>query len=212
MKPSEKAKVLSVNDPSAITKALDALKNEGLIVFPTDTLYGLACLPDSEVALGKIYAAKHRNPTKAIPILIGEMKQLKTIVSEIPESANRLMQAFWPGKLTLVLKKQAHLSSLLSASDTIAVRMPNHPFAQKLLHATGPLAVTSANLSDHENHALPDEILCELGEQIDLFLNGGKLKSTTASTIVDCSVHPPKILREGAIPSADIQKHLSHQP
>lgn len=209
MKPSTNAKLLSVYDPTAITTAIDALKNEGLIVFPTDTLYGLACLPDSESALRKIYAAKHRNPTKAIPILIADLHQLDSVVCDVSENAKSLMAAFWPGKLTLVLKKQAHLSPLLSASNTIAVRMPNHPFAQKLLQATGPLAVTSANLSDHENHALPDEILCELGEHIDLFLDDGKLKSTTASTIVDCSVHPPKILREGAIPSADIYKLLT---
>lgn len=205
------AKVLSIKDPNAILRALEVLEKDGLIIFPTDTLYGLACLPYREPALRKIYAAKHRNPTKAIPILIGEMSQLNTIVTDIPETAQILIEAFWPGKLTLVLKKQAHLSTLLSATETIAVRMPAHPFAQRLLQATGALAVTSANLSDHENHARPEDILIELSEQIELFLDDGELKSTTASTIVDCSTCPPRILREGAIAPGQINALLSQQ-
>lgn len=204
-------KILSVNQSSAISEAIKVLSKDGLIVFPTDTLYGLACSPHSEVALKKIYAAKHRNPTKAIPILIGRIEHLREIVTSIPDEAQSLIDAYWPGKLTLVLPKQKKLSRLLSATDTIAVRMPAHPFAQALLQSSSPLAVTSANLSDHKNHAFPEEILSELGEDIGLFIDGGKLESTIPSTIVDCSVQPPKVLREGAISKEDIQALISQK-
>lgn len=195
---------LSSMQPEALERAVEVLHAHGLIVFPTDTLYGLACLPHSEEALSRIYAAKHRSHTKALPVLIANRQQLLKLVSEIPECAEKLMDQFWPGKLTLILPKRESLPSLLSPFAGIAVRMPNHPFALSLLQKTGPLAVTSANLSEHANHADPAEIVEELNPHLNLFIEEGILSSTTASTIVDCTQKPPVITRQGAILETEI--------
>jgi len=190
--------------PQALKRAVEVLQAHGLIVFPTDTLYGLACLPHSDEALAKVYAAKHRSHTKALPVLIANRQQLAELVSEIPECAEKLMDQFWPGKLTLILPKQESLPVLLSPFAGIAIRMPNHPFALSLLQKTGPLAVTSANLSEHANHAAPAEIVEELEPHLNLIIEDGILSSTTASTIVDCTQKPPIIIRQGVIPETEI--------
>ncbi len=195
---------LSSTHPEALERAVEVLHAHGLIVFPTDTLYGLACLPHFDEALAKVYAAKHRSHTKALPVLIANRQQLLELVSKIPECAQKLMEQFWPGKLTLILPKRASLPALLSPFAGIAVRMPNHPFALSLLQKTGPLAVTSANLSEHSNHADPVEILEELEPHLNLFIEEGILSSTTASTIVDCTQKAPVIIRQGAIPETEI--------
>jgi len=201
-------KILSANDPKAIEEAVNLLNSDSLIVFPTDTLYGLACLAHSETALKKIYESKHRSSNKAILVLIANEAQLTMVAKNISPNAKKLISAFWPGKLTLILNKKETLPQLLSPFESIAVRMPAHPFAHQLLITTGPLSVTSANISEHENHAKPQEILTELGKDISLFIDGGTLESTTASTIVDCCHEPPVILREGRISQADIQRIL----
>lgn len=195
---------LSSSHPLALERAVEVLNAHGLIVFPTDTLYGLACLPGYEDALAKIYATKHRSQTKALPVLIANLQQLAKIVSHIPEPAKQLIERFWPGKLTLILPKQDTLPALLSPYAGIAVRMPNHPFALRLLEKTGPLAVTSANLSEHSNHANPAEIIEELAPNLNLIVEDGILSSTTASTIVDCAQNPPVIIRQGAITETEI--------
>lgn len=202
---------LSSHDPKAIQRALEVLNAEGLIVFPTDTLYGLACLPNSKRALDKIYATKHRSRAKALPVLIADTTQLTEITHEIPPNAQKLIKHFWPGKLTLILPKKEGKFQHLSTLDGIALRMPNHPFALELLGKSGPLAVTSANLSEHANHADPAEILAELAGHLDLFIDDGILTSTTASTIVDCTQTPPLILRDGAISKAELHTVLGDE-
>ena len=192
--------VLPINDPKTLLLSQEYVQAGKLIVFPTDTLYGLACDPTNPAALGDIYAAKGRSTLKALPVLIGALKQLDQLVENIPPQAQRLMERFWPGALTLVLPKQAHLPSELTPYPGLAVRMPNHPFALELLQALGPLAVTSANLSDQTNPQTAQEVFAQLAGRVDLILDGGKLKIGQASTIVDCTGAEPTLLRAGPIP------------
>ncbi len=192
--------VLPINDPKALLLSQEYVQAGKLIVFPTDTLYGLACNPTNPAALRDIYAAKGRSTLKALPVLIGELEQLDQLVENIPPQALRLMERFWPGALTLVLPKQAHLPSELTPYPGLAVRMPNHPFALELLQALGPLAVTSANLSDQTNPQTAQEVYTQLAGRVDLILDGGKLKIGQASTIVDCTRAEPVLLRAGPIP------------
>jgi len=192
--------VLPINDPKALLLSQEYVQAGKLIVFPTDTLYGLACNPTNPAALRDIYAAKGRSTLKALPVLIGELEQLDQLVENIPPQALRLMERFWPGALTLVLPKQAHLPSELTPYPGLAVRMPNHPFALELLQALGPLAVTSANLSDQTNPQTAQEVYTQLAGRVDLILDGGKLKIGQASTIVDCTGAEPTLLRAGPIP------------
>ena len=192
--------VLPINDPKALLLSQEYVQAGKLIVFPTDTLYGLACDPTNPAALRDIYAAKGRSTLKALPVLIGALEQLDQLVENIPPQAQRLMERFWPGALTLVLPKQAHLPSELTPYPGLAVRMPNHPFALELLQALGPLAVTSANLSDQTNPQTAQEVYTQLAGRVDLILDGGKLKIGQASTIVDCTGAKPMLLRAGPIP------------
>ncbi len=192
--------VLPINDPKALLLSQEYVQAGKLIVFPTDTLYGLACNPTNPAALRDIYAAKSRSMLKALPVLIGALEQLDQLVEHIPPQAHHLMERFWPGALTLVLPKQAHLPSELTPYPGLAVRMPNHPFALELLQALGPLAVTSANLSDQTNPQTAQEVFAQLTGRVDLILDGGKLKIGQASTIIDCTGAEPTLLRTGPIP------------
>ena len=199
-----KTQLISATDPDAIPLACEVVRVGGLIAFPTDTLYGLGCDPHSPTALQKIYAATGRAMSKAIPVLISRPDQLNSLISDFPERAGKLMEQWWPGALTLVLPKHAALPQDLTPYPGLAVRMPDHAVALALLNQTGPLAVTSANLSDHENPRDAQGVLAQLNGLVDLVLDGGKLTGGQASTIIDCMGNEPKLLREGPIPFSEI--------
>lgn len=195
-----KTQVISATHPEAIALACEVIRSGGLIAFPTDTLYGLGCDPHLPTALQQVYAAKGRSASKAIPVLISRADQLESLVSGLPEQSTRLMERWWPGALTLVLPKNPDLPPDLTPYPGLAVRMPDHPVALSLLDQTGPLAVTSANLSDHENPQDAQGVLAQLDSVVDLIMDGGSLLGGQASTIIDCMASEPKLLREGPIP------------
>jgi len=199
-----KTQLISAPHADAIALACEVVRAGGLIVFPTDTLYGLGCDPHMPSALQKVYAAKGRSMTKAIPVLISHPDQLVGLVSGLPEQAGRLMEQWWPGALTLVLPKHSDLPLDLTPYPGLAVRMPDHPVALSLLNQTGPLAVTSANLSDRENPRDAEGVLSQLDGTVDLILDGGELTGGQASTIIDCLGKEPKQLRKGPIPFSEI--------
>ena len=195
--------IVSIDDPQAISLALAALSANELIVFPTDTLYGLAGRINESV-LQKIYAAKQRPDEKAIPVLVGDLQQLDQLASTIEPKVMALMQVFWPGPLTLVVPKKVGLPPSLSPYPGLALRMPDHHFALSLLQQTGPLAVTSANISGGQNPTTADDVYAQLKGRVDLILDGGQLLRGKASTIIDCQSVAPTLLREGPIPFEDI--------
>ena len=195
-----KTRLISATHPDAIPLACEVIRAGGLIAFPTDTLYGLGCDPHLPAALQKIYAAKGRSMSKAIPVLISHPDQLNGLVSGFPKQAGSLMEHWWPGALTLVLPKNSQLPPDLTPYPGLAVRMPDHPLALALLDQSGPLAVTSANLSDHDNPRDAQGVLAQLDGLVNLVLDGGELISGQASTIIDCLGSEPKLLREGPIP------------
>lgn len=191
--------VLSTDDPQAIQSALDILHLGGLVAFPTDTVYGLAADFRNEAAIASLYAAKGRNISKAIALLIGSVEQLEEVTTGFSAAAQKLAARFWPGALTLIVSRRPELPSLLSALPTIGVRMPDHAFALRLLQASGPLAVTSANRSGAENTLTARDVLNQLVGQVDMVLDGGKVPGGIPSTVVDCTIQDVKVLREGAI-------------
>lgn len=196
----KETQMLPALDPRSIETARIALANGGVVVFPTDTLYGLAGDYQNIQAIEKIYQAKGRSAAKALPVLISRREQLRQLVFPPHANAEKLMTRYWPGPLTLVLKKLEHLLEALTPYDGLAVRMPNHPIALKLLDLTGPLAVTSANLSDHPNPLDAQGVLMQLKGKIDLILDGGALLANTGSTIVDYQTEIPHLIRQGVIP------------
>ena len=144
-------KILPTSDISAIDQALSVLAGGGLVAFPTDTVYGLAGLVFNSASIDRIFLAKGRDSAKAIPILIGDMEQLGLVTSVVTPSASILAAHFWPGALTLVVPSHPSLPPNLSQTPTVGVRMPDHSFTLALLRRSGPLAVTSANLSGGES-------------------------------------------------------------
>lgn len=197
--------ILSIDDPNAIPLALAALEAGELIVFPTDTLYGLAG-QINELSLQKIYVAKQRPEEKAIPVLVGSLEQLDQLASAVKPEEVALMDTYWPGPLTLVLPKKEGLPPSLSPYSGLAVRMPDHPFALSLLQHSGPLAVTSANISGGSNPTTAEEVYAQLKGWVAIILDGGKHPGGKASTIVDCQSEEPLLLREGPIPFEEILK------
>ena len=126
----------------------------------------------------------------------------------MPAEAERLASRFWPGALTLVVSKRPDVPESVSPTATVAVRVPDHPAALALLSASGPLAVTSANRSGEPSAVTAEEVLGAIGGRIDLLLDGGRSPGGVASTVVDCTVQPPRVLRAGPVSEADIRKAL----
>ncbi len=179
-------RILPTSDPSAIAQALEALRAGGLVAFPTDTVYGLGALAFDAAAIKRIYQAKERPREKAIPILLGEARDLSHVAATMSEAAQRLAARFWPGPLTLVVPKHPSLPPVLSPQPTVGVRVPDHPFARALLRAAGPMAVTSANLSGHPSPRTAEEVREQLEGRIALILDGGTTPGGVPSTVVNC--------------------------
>jgi L-threonylcarbamoyladenylate synthase len=184
---------------SEIQTALEILQNGGIVAFPTDTVYGLGALAFDNSAIESIYTAKDRPIEKAIPILIGDLSDLDQIADDIPDMALRFATRFWPGPLTCVVPKKQTLPLAVSATATVAVRIPDHPEARALLRAAGPMAVTSANISGQPSPSTAQEVYDQLNGRIPLILDGEKTKGGVPSTLVDCTGERPVILREGPV-------------
>jgi L-threonylcarbamoyladenylate synthase len=182
-----------------IQTALEILKSGGIIAFPTDTVYGLGALAFDNTAINSIYKAKARPVEKAIPILIADLDDLEKVAADVPKMTRIFASRFWPGPLTCIVPKLPTLPEAVSITATVAVRMPDHLEARALLHAAGPMAVTSANISGGSNPSTAQEVYDQLNGRIPLILDGGKAQGGVPSTLVDCTGEIPVILREGPI-------------
>jgi L-threonylcarbamoyladenylate synthase len=184
---------------SQIQAALEILQNGGIVAFPTDTVYGVGAPAFDNAAIESIYAAKDRPVEKAIPILIGDFSDLEKVADDIPDMALRFAARFWPGPLTCIVPKKQTLPPAVSATYTVAVRIPDHPDALALLRAAGPMAVTSANISGQPSPSTAHEVYDQLNGRIPLILDGGRTPGGVPSTLVDCTGQQPVILREGPL-------------
>ena len=192
-------RILSASDPAAVARAAAAIRAGGIVAYPTDTVYGLGANVFMPHALEKVMEAKRRPEEKSLPVLIAALDHLQELVTQIPADAERLMSVFWPGALTIVLPKQPGLSPLLGET-TLAVRQPNNPAIIALLEAANcPLTGTSANRSGWSAATTAQEAWAQLGDSVDYILDGGAAPGATPSTIIDCTVRPRRILREGAL-------------
>lgn len=201
--------VIKSDHPVALPHALDTLQNGGLVAFPTDTVYGLAALPSRVEFIESLYTVKGRESSRAIAILISSAEQLSEVSISPNETARRLANRFWPGPLTLIVLRHPNLPDVLSPNPTIGVRVPDHDLALQLLRLTGPLGVTSANISGQENTTTAQEVLQQLDGRIHLLIDGGKSPGSVPSTVVDCTTVEPIILRSGPIDLDEIQRAIS---
>ncbi len=203
-----KTEILSAQVAQAVRYAADVLRHDGLVAFPTDTVYGVGALVFREAAVQRLYRVKGRSTDKAIAVLVAHNADLLNIAGVLTRSAQRLADKFWPGPLTLVVPKHPSLPQAVSALPTVGVRQPDHPLMRQLLALTGPLAVTSANRSGEPNTLTAQEVLAQLDGRIELILDGGRVNGGVPSTVVDCTGDEPVILRAGPVSAEAIAEAL----
>lgn len=190
-----------------LDQATDAVRRGELVVLPTDTVYGLGTDAFDPEAVARLLAAKGRGRDLPVPVLVGSPRTLDGIATQLSRTARDLVEAFWPGGLTLVARVQPTLRwDLGETGGTVAVRMPLHPVAIELLQATGPMAVSSANISGRPPATTVDEALAQLGEAVSVYLDGGPSGEPVPSTIVDVSGEAPRLLRAGAVTEAELRE------
>ena len=193
--------ILSASDPQAVHVAASLIKAGRLVAFPTETVYGLGCNAMNADAAAKIFEAKQRPQFDPLIVHIADRDQLDSVVGSLPTQAQQLMDAFWPGPLTLVLSKRTAVPDLVTAGlNTVAVRMPNHPVAQALIREAGtPIAAPSANPFGYVSPTTARHVADGLGNQVDLILDGGPCSVGVESTIVSLVGVEPELLRPGSI-------------
>ena len=188
-------------DVGVIAEAVRVLKSGGLVVFPTRCLYGIAADAGNVRAVERIYRVKHRLPYKPIPVLVGDYEMLSRVVQDLPLQTRRRLKSVWPGRLTIVLWGRPHLPDILTGgTGNIGVRIPAHPVARALVRYFGrPITATSANVSDYPGCSDLAQLNPVIRHGVDLLLDAGPLEGGAGSTVLDLTVHPYKILREGAV-------------
>jgi L-threonylcarbamoyladenylate synthase len=200
-----KTEVIGAQDRDATRRAVAVLNTSGLVAFPTDTVYGVAAYVWNDDAVRRLYQVKQRPRELPIPLLLSDAEEIVR-VAVFAGPCRELPDRFWPGALTLVLPKKASVSDVVSDRPTVAVRVPDLRLARDLIRrAGGVLAVTSANLSGASSPVTAQQVEEQLGGRISLILDGGACRGGVPSTILDCSVSPPRLLRRGAISEADLR-------
>ena len=193
-----------------IERAVSVLRAGGLVAFPTETVYGLGADAGNPAAVGKIFAAKGRPATHPVIVHLADAVQLANWAREIPQAAQRLAKQFWPGPLTLILRRTVKVSDLVTGGqDTVALRVPSHPVAQQLLaRFGGGVAAPSANRHGRVSATTAEHVRHEFGAVVDCVLDGGEAQVGIESAIVDLSGGSPALLRPGSITAAEIEAVL----
>jgi len=207
------AKILHLDhdDPLPLSLIKETLAGGGLIAYPTDTFYGLGADPFNAEAVSKIFEIKNRSADNPILVLVSSIGQLGLLTDKITPLAQTAMDAFWPGPLTLLFESLPNLPKVLTGgTGKIGVRYPSNEFIKTLIAGIGhPLTASSANLSGGDNPETAQEVEQSLGLNLDLILDGGKTKGQQPSTVLDATDAPPRIVREGAVPRAEIESVLN---
>lgn len=198
---------------NGLKAAVDAVQAGRLVVLPTDTVYGLGCDAFNNQAVASLLRAKHRGPDMPVPVLVGSWTTVDGLVREHTAAGRALVEAFWPGGLSLVVNQAPSLPwNLGDTRGTVMLRMPLHPIAIELLRRTGPMAVSSANISGQEPALTAVRAKQQLGAEAAVYLDGGRATIGKPSTIVDLSGPEARILREGAISAEQIGEVLGKDP
>lgn len=197
-------------DPLAIQRAAEVIRDGGLVVLPTDTVYGLVCDPRQTAAVDRIYEVKQRSRELPLVLLLYDMAQVETFISEVPPAAVRAMQEFWPGALTIVLRDCSPATEPLRAcKETIGLRLPAHLVPREVaMYVGGGLASTSANLSGRPSPTTAEQALEQLDGLVSLVLDAGPTRFAHESTVVSFECDPPEVLRVGAIGVARLREVL----
>lgn len=203
---------LSHDQDNALADAVQAVRDGLCIVLPTDTVYGIGANAFDDDAVQRLLDAKERGRDMPPPVLIAEPSMVRAIADEVPAAANAVARAFWPGALTLILKAQPKSGmNLGETAGTVAVRVPDHDQVRELLRRTGPLAVSSANVSGSPAATTCDAAREQLGDRVAVYLDGGEAAGGVASTIIDfAATSTGKVLRLGAL-SIEQLREVAHE-
>jgi tRNA threonylcarbamoyl adenosine modification protein (Sua5/YciO/YrdC/YwlC family) len=197
---------------AGLAAATTAIRAGELVVLPTDTVYGLAADAFDPAAVRRLLDAKGRGRDMPPPVLVGSVATLDALGSAVPAWARVLVERYWPGPLTIVVREQTSLQwDLGETRGTVAVRMPHDPVALELLGRTGPLAVSSANTTGRPAATDADAAAEMLGDSVAVVLDGGPTVDDRPSTIVDCTAGRPRVLRVGAVPVAELRTVLAEE-
>ena len=187
--------------PRFLNQAVQLLRDGGVVAFPTDTVYGVGVDPLQPEAVRRLYRIKGRPDNKPIAILVGSIEDVERVSQSPSEPFSRLADRFWPGGLTLIVDARDLPPEITAGGNTVGVRMPDHPLTLELLRGFGgPIATTSANRSGENPATSAEEVDVQLGDRVNLIIDGGDTITKVASTVLDLSVSPPKIRRHGSIP------------
>lgn len=208
------ATTYDARDPEQLQAGLEAavlaVRAGHLVVLPTDTVYGLAADAFEPRAVAGLLAAKGRGREMPPPVLISDAGTIDALALEVPRWARALVERYWPGALTVVCHQQPSLTwDLGETRGTVAIRMPDHEAARELLSRSGPLAVSSANLTGRPAATTAEEAADMLGEEVEVILDAGPAPGGVASTILDCTGAHPYLLREGAIGTGELRDFLA---
>jgi tRNA threonylcarbamoyl adenosine modification protein (Sua5/YciO/YrdC/YwlC family) len=191
---------------AALSSATHCVTSGQLVVLPTDTVYGIGADAFDSAAIADLLAAKGRGRDMPVPVLVGSWTTIDGLARNVTTRTRDLIEAFWPGGLTLVVEQAPSLAwDLGDARGTVAVRMPLHPVAIELLELTGPMGVSSANRTGRPPALTMKDADDQLGEDVAVYLDGGPVKTGVASTIVDVTAEVPRILRAGAVSVEDLR-------
>ena len=191
-----------------VERGVSILRQGGLVAYPTDTVYGLGACASLPQAVERVYTVKERPRNMPLPLLLADVSQIAKVTKAVPSIAWLLIRRFLPGALTIVLAKSDSVPDIITAGGaTIAVRIPAHPVPVALIEGLGtPIIGTSANLNSRPSLLTPDEIYSQLGDRIDLIIDGGRCPGGRESTIVDVTGETPVLLREGAISREELEQ------
>ncbi|MGI5125493.1 L-threonylcarbamoyladenylate synthase [Pseudonocardia sp. CA-107938] len=197
---------------AGLAAAARAVRAGRLVVLPTDTVYGIGCDAFSTSGVAALLAAKRRGPDMPVPVLVGSWTTIDGLVGRVPQEARDLIEAFWPGPLSVVLPHAASLSwDLGRTKGTVMLRMPLHPVALELLRDVGPMAVSSANVSGQPPAADAANAREQLGDLVDVYLDGGPSGEPVASTIVDLTADVPRLLRTGDVSAEQVAEVIGRE-
>ena len=195
--------------PRLLNQAVQLLRDGGVVAFPTDTVYGVGVDPLQPKAVRKLYRIKGRPEDKPIAILLGSIEDVARVAQTPSRTFSRLAERFWPGGLTLIVEARDLPPEITAGGSTVGVRMPDHPLTLELLRGFGgPIATTSANRSGENPATSAEDVDAQLGNLVNLIVDGGDTFTKVASTVLDLSVSPPEVRRHGGIPEALLMECL----
>lgn len=205
--------IFQADHPECISAAVSTLRRGLLIVYPTDTVYGLGAVATNTRAVQRLFLVKKRNPKQPLPILLADTCEMGRVVSKLPPLAQPLAERFWPGGLTIVLPASPDFQSIaLAGRDSVAIRVPDQPILRRIIRDVGePITGTSANLSGMAIPLTVESALAQVSEHIEVAIDNGPSKTAIASTILDITLDAPVLLREGPIGARELEQVTGRQ-